>query len=56
MTLAAWLEIIKGVLAFPGEVLALVQMLRGTPAEQRQAIMARVMGEKAAAQETGRPV
>lgn len=55
MTAAAWLEVIKGVLAFPKEVLALVQLLKGTPAEQRQAIMVRVMGERDSAKETGRP-
>lgn len=55
MTVALVLEIIRGVLAFPKEVLALVQLLKGTSAEQRSAIMARVTAEKDRAKETGRP-
>jgi hypothetical protein len=55
MTLAAILEMIQGVLQFPGEVLSLVRVLKGTPEAQREAIMASVQAAQAGFSQTGRP-
>lgn len=55
MNVAAVLEIIKGVLKFPGEVLALIRMLRDTPEESREKIMAAARTEADRFAKTGRP-
>lgn len=50
-----WLEIIVGVLKFPEQVLALVKLLKDTPAESREKIMARIKDESDQLAKTGRP-
>jgi hypothetical protein len=55
MTLTAILEIISGVLAFPGEVLSRVRMLKGTPEAQRESIMASVQKAATDFSASGRP-
>jgi hypothetical protein len=55
LTLTTILEIIQGVLKFPGEVLALVRILKDTPEESREKIMAAMQAESAKFAETGRP-
>lgn len=55
MTIAAVLEIIKGVLSFPDEVLSLIRMLKGTPEENRQKIMLAMQKEADSFEQTGRP-
>lgn len=55
MSLTGWLEIIKGVLSFPGEVLALVRVLQGTPDEKRQALVSQIQKMSDDFKETGRP-
>jgi hypothetical protein len=55
MQLAAWLEVIKGVLAFPKEVLAIVRLFQKTPEEKHQDLVAAIQKEAAVFQETGRP-
>ena len=55
MTVAAWLELIQGILAFPSTVLALVRILKGTPEAQHQKIVAAVQAEAAQYEQTGRP-
>jgi hypothetical protein len=55
MTLALWLEIIQGVLAFPSAVLSLVRALKGTPVSQQQAIVAAVQAQQTQFEQTGRP-
>lgn len=55
MGLAEWLLIIKGVLAFPKEVSALIKLLRGTPAERHANILNKIRAEEADMAQTGRP-
>jgi hypothetical protein len=49
------IELIKGVLAFPGIVLEFVKLLKSTPQENHEAILKRVREEASAFEETGRP-
>jgi hypothetical protein len=55
MSLTVILEIISGVLKFPGEVLSLIRILKDTPEESREKIMAAMQAESAKFAETGRP-
>jgi len=53
--MAAILEIISGVLKFPGQVLALIRMLKDTPEESREKIMLAMRKEADSFANTGRP-
>lgn len=55
LSLQAILEIVSGVLKFPGEVLALIRVLQGTPAEQQSKIMEAIARERDSLEKTGRP-
>jgi len=55
MTLALWLEIIKGVLAFPDAVLKLVRVLSSTPQENHDKIINAAQAESDKFKETGLP-
>ena len=55
MTFAVILEIILGALKFPSEVLALVRILKDTPEQSREKIMAAMQKEADSFAQTGRP-
>ena len=55
MTVAAVLEIIKGVLQFPDAVLSLIRILKDTPEESREKILVAMRAEADKFQDTGRP-
>lgn len=55
LSLTEILALIQGVLAFPGECLALVRMLQGTPEQHREEIMASVQKAADGFAQTGRP-
>lgn len=55
MNLQAILEIISGVLQFPDRVLALIRILKKTPQENHEALLAKIATEAEAFQQTGRP-
>jgi len=55
MTFSAILEIISGALKFPGQVLALVRLLKDTPEESREKIMIAMQKEADKFAESGRP-
>jgi len=55
MTLAQVLELLKGVLQFPGIVLEFVKLLRKTPQEKHEEILKLVNAEAAKFEEHGRP-
>jgi hypothetical protein len=56
VALAEWLLIIRGVLAFPKEVAALVRLLSGTPAERRAKVLEKIRAESDAMAQGSRPV
>lgn len=53
--LAGWLEIIKGVLEFPGEIRRLIAMLRKTPQQKHEELIGRIQKEVEAAAAGERP-
>jgi hypothetical protein len=53
--LTDWLSILKLVLQFPGQVLALAKLIQGTPEERREAIMKQIQAETDAIASGGRP-
>lgn len=53
--LAGWLEIIKGVLAFPDKILAVVRLFQKTPAEKHYDLLKAAQDEAAKWDSTGRP-
>lgn len=55
MALADWLLILKGVLAFPKEMKALVLLLQKTPSEKKADVMAKIQAEADSIEQTGRP-
>lgn len=55
MVLADWLLIIKGLLAFPKEIAALVKLLEGTSTERHDKIMEAISRESDEVARTGRP-
>lgn len=55
MTFAVVLEIIQGLLRFPGEILSLIRILGGVPAEKRQGLLKSIQEEALALQKDGRP-
>jgi len=55
MTISAILAFITGLLQFPGQISALIKMLRQTPAEQQGAIMQAMLAEGENFRKTGRP-
>ena len=55
MTLTIWLEIFAGVLKFPGEVRALLKILRDTPAESNEKIVISIGEKSQEFARTGRP-
>lgn len=55
MGLLEILSLISGVLKFPGEVMALIRLLQGTPEEHRQKIMEAIQKEADSFKNTGRP-
>lgn len=55
MGFAEIIELIKGVLAFPTEILAIIRIFKTTPAENRAKITARIQADQLLEQQTGRP-
>lgn len=55
MTFAAIIDLIKGVLQFPGAIQKLIVTLRETPAEQRDDLMKAMLAEGDNFKKTGRP-
>lgn len=55
MTFLEIMALIKGVLAFPHEVLALVRLIQGTPEANREAMLSKLHDEAVSFQSTGRP-
>jgi hypothetical protein len=55
LSLTAILEIIKGVIRFPGEVLSLVRFLKDAPEESREKIMLAMRKEADEFEQSGRP-
>lgn len=55
MSLTLWLEVIKGVLAFPKEVLAVIRFFQKTPAEKHEDLLKAIQKEAEAFEQTGRP-
>lgn len=55
MTLVTILELIKGLFDFPQQVLALVRVMRATPEENREKIIAAMQKEADSFANTGRP-
>lgn len=55
MTPGLILQAIVAALQFPGEIMALAKMLRATPEQQRQSIVAAAQAEADKYQQTGRP-
>lgn len=55
MTIGAILEIILGVLKFPGEVSALIRLLSKSPDEKRQEIMQSMQKQLDDFENTGHP-
>lgn len=55
MTFAAIISLIQGLFQFPGEISALIKMLKATPEEQRENLMKSVSDEASKFQVTGRP-
>lgn len=55
MSLAGWLEIASGVLAFPAMSLKLVKLLRATPQEHHEAILEAISKEADQYEMSGRP-
>lgn len=55
MTPAQILELILGVLQFPGQILKLISALKTTPAEQHDALVKSMLLEAEKFKSTGRP-
>lgn len=55
MGLLGWLEIIKGVLAFPDKILEVVRLFQDTPEEQHNKLLADINAQAALLKKTGRP-
>ena len=55
MTFLEIMALIKGVLAFPQQILALVKLIQGTPEANREAMLAKLHDEALNFQATGRP-
>lgn len=55
MTLAAWVQLIVGVLKFPEQVMKLIMILKSTPAEKHNDIVSAAEKEAEHFKETGRP-
>lgn len=53
--LTGWLELLNGILQFPGQILGLVRILKKTPLERHQELLSSMAKEAEAFQETGRP-
>jgi len=49
------MAIVSGVLQFPGHILALIKILRSTPAENQEKIMKQIQETAHKFNETGRP-
>jgi hypothetical protein len=55
MGFADWLLIIKGVLAFPKEMKALILLLQKTPSEKKDNVMQAIQSESEKLEKEGRP-
>lgn len=55
MGLGAILEIISGVLKFPGVILEFVRLLKKSPAEKHDDIIKKIQEEAAQFEDSGRP-
>lgn len=55
MTFAGIIEIVKGVLAFPDQILKLIQVLKKTPQEKHDELLAKIASEAKQFEDTGRP-
>lgn len=55
MGLSVWLEIIKGVLEFPEHVLAIIKVVRKTPAAKRSELLVAMNKNIETTAQTGRP-
>ena len=55
MGIAEIMAIVSGVLQFPGQILALIKILRSTPAENQEKIMIQIQDAAHKFNETGRP-
>lgn len=52
---AAWLELIKGILAFPDAMLKIVRLMKGTPEAHREALVSAIQVQADHFAKTGRP-
>lgn len=55
MAIAQILELISGVLAFPGQVLAIIRILKKTPQENHDDLLKSMAAEADKFAQTGRP-
>lgn len=55
MGIAAWLELIKGILAFPDAMLRMVRALQGTPEQHREALVSAIQVQADSFAKSGRP-
>jgi hypothetical protein len=55
MTLASVIELLKGVFAFPTEILRLINALKSTPEEKHENLLAKMESEAKSFEATGRP-
>lgn len=55
MGLAAWLELIKGILAFPDAMLKIVRLMSGTPEEHRESLVSAIQVQADSFVKSGRP-
>lgn len=55
MTLLAWVELLTGVLKFPGEIHKLIVLLSKTPAAKRSELITALQKEADSIAQTGRP-
>jgi hypothetical protein len=55
MTLAMFVEIALGVLKFPETILKFIKLIKGTPLEKHEALLAKLQEETTKFEDTGRP-
>ena len=53
--IAAWIELVRGILAFPAAASALIKQLSKTPEEKHDALVAEVEKQAESFRKTGRP-
>lgn len=55
MTVLGIIELVKGLLQFPGVILEFVRLLQKTPQEKHDALLKQIQKESEKFEETGRP-